>query len=79
MRLCLKCGDEFKAAGWCCPDCDWQAQIIGGFPSLAPEFATAGGGFKPEYFDELAAIGSWELLVPQSQPVHHLGAATLFP
>jgi SAM-dependent methyltransferase len=56
MRLCLKCGHEFKAAGWCCTACDWQAQIIGGFPSLAPEFATTGGGFKPEYFNELAQL-----------------------
>jgi SAM-dependent methyltransferase len=56
VRLCLKCGHEFWAARWCCPDCDWQAQKIEGFPSLAPEFAKAGGGFKPEYFAELARL-----------------------
>jgi len=56
MRLCLRCGHEFEANRWRCPACDWQAQKIGGFSSLAPEFALEGGGFKPEYFAELARL-----------------------
>lgn len=56
MRLCLKCGHKFEAGLWRCPVCDWQAQKIEGFSSLAPEFATAGGGFKLEYFVELARL-----------------------
>jgi hypothetical protein len=56
MRICLKCNQLFASDCWHCPVCDWRSQSIRGFPALAPEFALGVGGFKPEYFAELACL-----------------------
>jgi len=56
MRTCVACGREFEHANWQCPACYSQPEIIDGFRAFAPEFATEGGGFKSEYFAELANV-----------------------
>ncbi|WP_431323481.1 methyltransferase domain-containing protein [Rhizobium sp. YTU87027] len=58
MIRCLACNTTFPAAAdsETCPACGWAPAKIDGFTAYAPEFATAGGGFQPEYFNDLAAL-----------------------
>lgn len=39
-----------------CPQCGFAVQYVAGFPAWAPEMAHEGGGFKAEYFENLASI-----------------------
>lgn len=54
MKICPHCDSTKVTENWHCASCRHIAPIIEGFPSFAPEFAVEGGGFKPEYFAELA-------------------------
>ena len=56
MRLCLKCKQIFSSEGWVCTACGYEPRRLYGFEAHAPEFADEGGGFKPEYFAELATL-----------------------
>lgn len=56
MKRCLACLHIFDHAGWCCPACGYQPPDVAGFPALAPKLACEGGGFRPEYFSELATL-----------------------
>ena len=58
MIRCLHCDTAFfRTEGReTCPVCEWTPALIDGLPAYAPELARAGGGFEPEYFDDLAAL-----------------------
>lgn len=56
MRVCLKCEHVFSSDGWICPVCGYGPGRLNGVEAHAPEFANGGGGFKLEYFAELAKL-----------------------
>lgn len=56
MKRCLKCFAAHDVPDWVCPACGFTPPIVGGFPSMAPELAHGGAGFKPEVFAQLAAL-----------------------
>ncbi|MHC8343376.1 class I SAM-dependent methyltransferase [Pseudomonas sp. RT6P73] len=56
MRSCLKCTHAFSSDVWLCPACGYEPVQLNGFDAHAEEFANGGGGFNPEYFEELASL-----------------------
>lgn len=56
MRVCLRCEHVFVSGEWRCPDCGFAPERLEGVDAHAPEFAHEGGGFKADYFAELAAL-----------------------
>jgi SAM-dependent methyltransferase len=56
MKLCPHCNSTNITQNWRCILCDHIPPVIGGFSAFAPELAREGGGFKPEYFAELARL-----------------------
>jgi len=56
MKQCLRCDTSFEGASWTCPSCSFEPECADGFPLLAPELAKGGGGFQPEFFEQLAAL-----------------------
>lgn len=56
MKKCLQCENFFSSAELKCPSCGHQPERLNGMEVHAPEFANAGGGFKPEYFSELSRL-----------------------
>jgi len=56
MRFCLRCNNRHSSSIRDCPDCGFIPALVNGFDSYAPELAHAGGGFKPNYFAELASM-----------------------
>ena len=56
MRVCLRCEHLFSSAGWACPACGYEPQRLNGIEAHAAELADYGGGFKPEYYVDLAGL-----------------------
>lgn len=56
MRVCLKCEHIFSSNAWVCPVCGHEPIKLNGIDAHAADFANSGGGFKPEYFSELAKL-----------------------
>jgi SAM-dependent methyltransferase len=56
MRVCLRCEHAFVSGEWQCPECGFVPGQLEGFDAHAPAFAHEGGGFKADYFAELAAL-----------------------
>lgn len=56
MKICLKCEHVFSSESWQCPTCGYAPVYLAGITAHAPEFSNGGGGFKPEYFSELARL-----------------------
>jgi len=56
MKACLKCRSVFPSSEIACPSCSYIPVRLNGIEAYAPELADSGGGFKPEYFSELAAL-----------------------
>lgn len=56
MKLCPHCSTPHEALEWTCPACGFTPQRLAGYPAFAPELASAGAGFQPEAFAELAAL-----------------------
>lgn len=56
MKVCPACGTRFDNHAWHCPSCDWVSDTIDGFPALAPALTREDEGFRPEFFDQLAAL-----------------------
>lgn len=54
MKACLRCDRVFSSDGWTCPACGYRPAKLEGVDAHAAEVAHEGGGFKPEYFAELA-------------------------
>ncbi len=56
MKRCLSCNARYATSISKCPSCDFAPSIVNGFDSYAPDFANDGGGFKSNYFSELARL-----------------------
>jgi SAM-dependent methyltransferase len=56
MKRCLSCNACYASSIHICPSCDFVPALMDGFDSYAPDFAHDGGGFKSNYFSELARL-----------------------
>lgn len=56
MKLCFKCDQVFSSDSSNCPGCGYEPLMLNGVAAYAPEYAYDGGGFKSEYFEELAKL-----------------------
>jgi SAM-dependent methyltransferase len=56
MIRCPQCAQVHPGISPACPHCGFTPPEIAGLRAWAPELALAGGGFKPEYFTDLAAL-----------------------
>jgi SAM-dependent methyltransferase len=56
MRRCLSCYARYASSIRNCPSCSFVPALIDGFDSYAPDFSHEGGGFKSNYFSELARL-----------------------
>ena len=58
MIRCLACQSIFNGSGKIvtCMKCGWTPPEIEGFKAFASELAAAGGGFEPEYFQDLVEL-----------------------
>lgn len=56
MKLCLSCNGRYASTMRNCPTCSFVPSLIDGFDAYAPDFAYEGGGFKSNYFSELARL-----------------------
>jgi SAM-dependent methyltransferase len=50
------CGSTQVDASWQCAACHGSPAVIDGVVAFSPELARASSGFKPEYFERLAAV-----------------------
>ena len=93
MKICLVCGATYASAIHACPACKHSPKLLEGFDSYAPDFAYEGGGFKSDYFSELARLEEsnfwfqsrnqliiWaiEKYAPQLQSLLEIGCGTAF-
>lgn len=56
MKRCIDCHSNHESSLCKCPNCDFTPISINGFEAYAPKLAHDGGGFKENYFSELAAL-----------------------
>lgn len=56
MKNCPRCHKHFVAIDWQCPACTHVPSYVDGFAVLAPALADGGAGFRPEAFEQLAAL-----------------------
>ncbi|WP_166365383.1 class I SAM-dependent methyltransferase [Pseudomonas akapageensis] len=56
MRRCINCKGQFDSQLEDCPACGASVAQVDGFKSFAPALAHGGGGFKSNYFSELAEL-----------------------
>lgn len=56
MKICLKCEHCFSSVEWVCPLCSYEPAQLNGIEAHAEDFSSSGGGFKSEYFGELARM-----------------------
>jgi trans-aconitate methyltransferase len=56
MRLCLSCRSGYPSFIQSCQNCGYVPIVVEGFDSYAPDLAHEGGGFKENYFSNLANL-----------------------
>ncbi len=56
MKRCLACGAIYASLRRNCTVCEHGPELINGFDAYAPDLAYEGGGFKSDYFSELASL-----------------------
>ena len=56
MKRCLTCGGTFPSESSICPGCSAEPCNVDGLTAYAPDLAHAGGGFKADYFADLARL-----------------------
>jgi SAM-dependent methyltransferase len=56
MKVCLRCQNRFSADDWRCSNCGYFPNDSDGFLAFSPTLAETNDGFRPEYFDNLAAL-----------------------
>ena len=56
MKRCLSCNVCFSTSILSCPECGFIPPLIHNIEAFAPEFADEGGGFKSNYFADLARL-----------------------
>jgi len=58
MKVCQKCNFNFNSESWISPSCNHEPGQLNGIEAFAPDLAKIGGGFKSEYFSDLAKVES---------------------
>jgi len=56
MKRCLACNAQYPSLITNCPSCEFGPVLVDGFHAYAPDCAHGGGGFKSNYFSELARL-----------------------
>lgn len=56
MKKCTTCVTTFNSADWQCPSCKKVPELHDGYPVFSPKFSKSSGGFKEEYFIQLARL-----------------------
>ncbi len=56
MKRCFSCNAQYASSIRNCPSCHFVPALVDGFDSYAPDLAHDGGGFKSDYFSELARL-----------------------
>jgi SAM-dependent methyltransferase len=56
MKRCLVCETRYASSIRNCINCNFGTELLDGFDAYAPDFAHDGGGFKSDYFSELARL-----------------------
>lgn len=56
MKKCLACGATYPSSNSCCAACRAEPSKQEGFTAYAPALAHEGGGFKANYFADLAGL-----------------------
>ncbi len=56
MKRCLECETTYESAHDNCPACNFEPELIAGYEAYASNYANEGGGFKADYFSELAQL-----------------------
>ena len=56
MRLCLSCHSRYPSLIQSCQSCGYVPILVDGFDAYAPDLAHEGGGFKENYFSNLANL-----------------------
>lgn len=56
MKCCPCCNARYASSIRNCPSCGFVPALVDGFDSYAPDLAHDGGGFKSDYFSELARL-----------------------
>ena len=56
MKRCFSCNARYASSVRNCPNCGYTPAVVDGFDSYAPDFAHDGGGFKSNYFSDLANL-----------------------
>ena len=56
MKRCLSCNARYASSIRNCPSCGFVPALVDSFDSYAPDLAHDGGGFKSDYFSELARL-----------------------
>ena len=56
MKRCLSCDASYASSHNNCTSCGFAPTVMDGYDSYAPEFAHDGGGFKADYFVNLARL-----------------------
>lgn len=56
MKRCLHCNAQFQSSQWTCPTCATAPRRVDGHVLLAPALAEGGGGFRAEFFEQLAML-----------------------
>jgi SAM-dependent methyltransferase len=58
MKICLACDHRFEALDWRCPKCEFEPPRKRSTLLFAPALSECNGGFKANYFSELANLES---------------------
>ncbi len=56
MKICPNCQQQFVAPDWTCTVCSHIPSRVHGYLTLAPDLAEGGAGFRPDIFEQLAAL-----------------------
>jgi SAM-dependent methyltransferase len=56
LKRCLHCDADFASAVIRCPACGREPAEVDGFLAHSPQYAREGGGFKADYYSELARL-----------------------
>ena len=56
MKMCMACGQRFKADDWHCPGCGQSPELYDRFLSFSPDLAETNDSFDAGYFAQLAKL-----------------------
>jgi SAM-dependent methyltransferase len=79
MKVCLSCDWRFEATGWLCPKCGHAPPSDRDIPLFSPALSRRAGGFKAEYFGNLAALEAGHFWFRNRNRLLNWALATYFP